>query len=260
MATISNTSKKDAADAIYMALQAIVVNNLQGATEVMAAAYEKFDNDTVVAVREATRPHQQLLAILYQGISSTPGIVEAIELVFLIRGIADVERDNEDNPRGLLAAGRLIRLIDTRDNKEEPAALKKFPLITRGRLIVTASLCLSRLGNAQLARRLARTDTSEISQAYWAQLKTVKHELRDTGSHLKGIPYYNSDLSPTGFCEVIPKDLVCAYCCGDGLLLCSACKVAAYCSKPCQKSHWKKKHKRHCEHLKGGVVLLGLRD
>ena len=35
------------------------------------------------------------------------------------------------------------------------------------------------------------------------------------------------------------------------LLVCKSCKVAMYCSKECQKEHWKKVHKKHCKYLSG---------
>ncbi len=33
----------------------------------------------------------------------------------------------------------------------------------------------------------------------------------------------------------------------DSLLLCASCQQAKYCSKECQKKHWKKQHKMECE-------------
>lgn len=35
-----------------------------------------------------------------------------------------------------------------------------------------------------------------------------------------------------------------------GLKTCSACKVSEYCSKTCQKRHWKRSHKHDCQHVK----------
>jgi len=35
------------------------------------------------------------------------------------------------------------------------------------------------------------------------------------------------------------------------LSACKSCKLAMYCSKECQKEHWKKVHKKHCKYLSG---------
>jgi hypothetical protein len=47
--------------------------------------------------------------------------------------------------------------------------------------------------------------------------------------------------------SVLPQVHVCANCDAEGATkLCSACKEEWYCSRECQKSHWKKAHKKSC--------------
>lgn len=44
-------------------------------------------------------------------------------------------------------------------------------------------------------------------------------------------------------------DKICNFCLSQGyqLLICSRCRNARYCSKPCQKAHWKEGHKLECK-------------
>jgi hypothetical protein len=39
----------------------------------------------------------------------------------------------------------------------------------------------------------------------------------------------------------------CEMCAGDGAKLCARCGVARYCSKECQREHWKQSHKSECK-------------
>ena len=42
---------------------------------------------------------------------------------------------------------------------------------------------------------------------------------------------------------------------GERLLQCARCKAARYCSRECQKAHWRAEHKRSCVPYQEGVSV-----
>merc|ERR1711964_581551 len=52
-----------------------------------------------------------------------------------------------------------------------------------------------------------------------------------------------------------PSDVGCKSCCGPscsmetGLKACQQCKSVWYCSRACQKRHWRAGHKKDCKHM-----------
>eukprot|EP01135_Chromosphaera_perkinsii_P012148 Nk52_evm12s2596 gene=Nk52_evmTU12s2596 len=67
----------------------------------------------------------------------------------------------------------------------------------------------------------------------------------------------DKDISPCGcdMCIDFAKILNCCFNCGKRdvkLVLCIQCKLAKYCNRDCQRSHWRAFHKRSCKVLKSG--------
>ena len=50
----------------------------------------------------------------------------------------------------------------------------------------------------------------------------------------------------------VPQGRKCSGCEGvfDSLLVCSGCRTVQYCSKECQRMHWRAQHKKDCDRLK----------
>ena len=57
--------------------------------------------------------------------------------------------------------------------------------------------------------------------------------------------------------KIDPSNKDCAYCETSGAkLTCAKCKAAHYCSKACQKQHWKNGHREGVSLLRGGDLKL----
>ncbi|KAH7909889.1 hypothetical protein BJ138DRAFT_168268 [Hygrophoropsis aurantiaca] len=140
-----------------------------------------------------------------------------------------------------------------RDRDSDVVLLSQLPtLLMHSKVLRIAAKCLSRIKSQDIERK-ARRD--RVLFKAWDNFKNAVARYLQTEKRLRSIekPTYESTCG--GDQECISRDET-----SPELYRCSGCLTVKYCSRHCQRTDWKRRHKSHCRVVRLAIGTPGSHD